>query len=128
MSRIIKTQYAPEAIGPYSQAVLAGNLLFASGQIPLDAKKGQIVEGTIVEQTKQVLINLGAILAEAGMDYSDVVKTTIYLTDMGSFAQVNEVYSSFFKGKMLPARATVEVSCLPKSVLVEIDCIACKNA
>jgi 2-iminobutanoate/2-iminopropanoate deaminase len=128
MNRVIKTQNAPEAIGPYSQAVLAGNFLFASGQIPIDAKTGQIVAGGIVQQTKQVLINLGEVLKESEMSYADVVKTTIYIADMGSFAQVNEVYSSFFDGEVLPARATVEVSCLPKNVLVEIDCIACKNS
>ncbi|GFZ85828.1 reactive intermediate/imine deaminase [Compostibacillus humi] len=118
----IHTKEAPAAIGPYSQAIQAGDFLFVSGQIPVDPKTGEVVEG-IEKQTEQVLKNLQAILQEAGADFSSVVKFTIYLSDMENFATVNEIYGSFLT-KPYPARATVEVSRLPKDVLVEMDVIA----
>lgn len=119
----VTTDDAPGAIGPYSQAVRAGGFLFASGQIPLDPKTGQIVEGGIVEQTHQVLKNLGAVLAAAGTSYSRVVKTTVYLADMGEFSAMNEVYATYFTAPA-PARATVQAARLPRDVRVEIDLIA----
>src|SRR5438105_2627193 len=106
---IIATTKAPRAIGPYSQATLAGGFLFASGQIPLDPASGEIVSGGIAEQTKRVMENLGAVLSEGGAGYEDVVRATIYLTDLGDFAKVNEVYGSYFS-KAPPARATVQVA------------------
>lgn len=118
----IHTKEAPAAIGPYSQAIQAGDFLFVSGQIPVDPKTGEVVEG-IEKQTEQVLKNLQAILQETGADFSSVVKFTIYLSDMENFATVNEIYGSFLT-KPYPARATVEVSRLPKDVLVEMDVIA----
>jgi len=119
----IFTKNAPEAIGPYSQAVRAGNLLLCSGQIPLDPQTQQLVEGDIKIQTERVLQNLEAVLKEAGLDFSRVVKTTCYLKDMTMFADFNEVYSKYF-GDAKPARATVGVARLPKDVLVEVDLIA----
>ncbi|NLI67854.1 MAG: RidA family protein [Bacilli bacterium] len=116
------TKKAPEAIGPYSQAIVAGDFLFASGQIGIDPETGEVVEG-IEAQTKQVMENLKAVLAEAGADFSNVVKFTIYLNSMDDFQTVNEIYGSFLE-KPYPARATIEVSRLPKDVLVEIDAIA----
>lgn len=116
------TKKAPEAIGPYSQAIVAGDFLFASGQIGIDPETGEVVEG-IEAQTKQVMDNLKAVLAEAGADFSNVVKFTIYLNSMDDFQTVNEIYGSFLE-KPYPARATIEVSRLPKDVLVEIDAIA----
>lgn len=116
------TKKAPEAIGPYSQAIVAGDFLFASGQIGIDPETGEVVEG-IEAQTKQVMENLKAVLAEAGADFSNVVKFTIYLNSMDDFQTVNEIYGSFLE-KSYPARATIEVSRLPKDVLVEIDAIA----
>ncbi len=121
--KIVSTDQAPSAIGPYSQAVVTGNLVFCSGQIPLMAN-GTLLEGGVDLQTKQVMSNLAAVLAAAGTDFTKVVKTTIFLSDMGDFAAVNEVYASYFGGESKPARATVEVSCLPKNVAVEIECIA----
>jgi len=121
---VISTDSAPAAIGPYSQAIRAGNLLFCSGQIALDPKSGEIVgAGDVVAQTKRVLDNLDAVLLEGGAGWHSVVKTTIYLKRMGDFGAVNEVYGQRF-GADPPARATVEVSGLPKDVLVEIDAIA----
>lgn len=121
---VISTDEAPAVIGPYSQAIQAGNLLFCSGQIALDPKSGEVVGGDDAgAQTKQVLDNLDAVLHEGGAGWHSVVKTTIYLKDMGDFAAVNEVYGERF-GADAPARATVEVSGLPKGVLVEIDAIA----
>ena len=120
---IVKTENAPEAIGPYSQAVKSGGFVFCSGQIALRAD-GSLVEGSVEDQTKQVMENLKAVLSEAGSDLGKVVKTTIYLNDINDFASVNEVYGSYFDGDKKPARATVEVSNLPKGVKVEIDCIA----
>jgi len=126
MKNIIKTMDAPQAIGPYSQAVEANGFVFVSGQIPLDPKTGNIVAGDIREQTKRVMENGKAILAAAGCAMSDVVKSTIYLKDMGDFTRVNEVYGGYFSADP-PARATVEVSKLPKDVAVEIDFIAVKT-
>ncbi|MCX6108352.1 MAG: RidA family protein [Proteobacteria bacterium] len=119
----IQTAAAPAAIGPYSQAVRTGSLLFVSGQIPLDPSSGQVVAGGIEAQTHQVLKNLTAILTAAKASLDDVVKTTIFLKDMQQFQVVNEIYGSYFKPPY-PARATVEVARLPKDVAVEIECVA----
>ena len=122
MLKDIKTDKAPAAIGPYSQAIQAGDFLYVSGQIPINPESGEVVEG-IEKQTEQVLNNLKAILTEAGTDFSKVVKFTIFLKDMETFGTVNEIYGSFLE-KPYPARATVEVARLPKDVLVEMDVIA----
>jgi len=114
---------APAAIGPYSQAVIANGLLFTAGQVALDPVSMQVVEGDIVAQTEQVLRNLDAVLASAGASWSDVVKTTVFLTDMRDFARMNEVYARAM-GDARPARSTVQVSGLPRGVLVEIELIA----
>jgi 2-iminobutanoate/2-iminopropanoate deaminase len=119
----IYSDNAPQAIGPYSQAKKFGNILFCSGQIPLDPKNMQIVSGGIKEQTRRVCQNLKAVLEAAGSDFQKVIKTTCYLKDMGEFADFNQVYEEFF-GSSKPARATVEVARLPKDVLVEIELIA----
>lgn len=119
----INSASAPEAIGPYSQAKKVGNFIFCSGQIPLDPKTMQIVNGGIREQTRQVCENLKAVLAAAGTDFRSVVKTTCYLKDMSDFVDFNQVYQEFF-GETKPARATVEAARLPKDVLVEIELIA----
>ncbi|MUG73376.1 deaminase [Paenibacillus validus] len=121
----IATDQAPAAIGPYSQAVQFGNLLFTSGQIPLGLD-GQLVQGGIAEQTHQVFRNLQAVLAAAGSSFGQVVKATVFIKDMNQFAQVNEIYASYF-GDHKPARSTVEVARLPKDVLVEIELIAAVN-
>ena len=123
MKKAVFTEQAPKAIGPYSQAIRAGGLVFVSGQIPLDPASGQIVEGDIAAQTRRVLENLKAILAAAGSSLDRAVRTTIFLTDLGHFDVVNKVYGEFFK-ETPPARSTVQVSRLPRNVLVEIDCIA----
>lgn len=123
--KIIRTDNAPAPIGPYNQAVQFGNLLFISGQIALDAVTGELVQGDIKTETLKVMENLKAILKEAGMDFSNILKTTIFLMDMGQFAQVNEVYGSYFSANS-PARETVQVSGLPKGVKVEISMIAGK--
>ncbi len=120
---IIATSQAPSAIGPYSQAVRSGPWVFVSGQIPLDPATGKIVEGDIAAQTERVLKNLAAILEAAGAGLAQVVKTTVYLRDLTEFARMNEVYARFFADQP-PARATVEVSRLPRDVQVEIDAIA----
>jgi 2-iminobutanoate/2-iminopropanoate deaminase len=120
----IQSADAPAAIGPYSQAIQAGNLLFCSGQIALDPKTMQMVGATAAEQAEQVLKNLAAVLAQAGASMAHVARTTIYLVAMADFAAVNEVYGKHFGGHK-PARATVAVKELPKGGLVEIDCIAC---
>ena len=126
MNEIIATTNAPGAIGPYSQAVkTAGGMLFVSGQIPLVPATGAVVEGGIVGKTTQVLENLKAIVTAAGYALSDVVKTTVYITNMGDFGKVNEIYGKYFT-ENCPARVCVEVSKLPKDVLVEIDVIASK--
>ncbi len=119
----VSTQHAPEAIGPYSQAVVAGGFVFLSGQIPLDPATGKVVEGNIKLQTERVLQNLAAVLEAAGTSFRHVVKTTVFLQDMGDFAGMNEIYASAF-GEHRPARSTVAVKTLPKNVLVEIDLIA----
>ena len=118
----LSTDKAPAAIGPYSQAVIAGNLLFSSGQIALDPETGVVVGETIEEQTEQVMKNLGAILEEAGLGYGDVVKTVCFLDDMGDFAAFNEIYGKYFTEK--PARSCVAVETLPKGVLCEVEVIA----
>jgi len=120
---IIKTPQAPEAIGPYSQAVSTGSLVFCSGQIPLDPATMTLVGETVAEQTRQVLKNLSEVLKGAGSGLNKVVKTTVFLKDMNDFVEMNEVYATFF-GDHKPARATVEVARLPKDVKVEIECIA----
>src|ERR1051325_10177531 len=120
---IIKTKRAPEAIGPYSQAVRAGEFVFASGQIPIDPATGQFVAGGIAEQTEQVLRNLSAVLEAAGTGLDRVVKTTVYLADMDDFAAMNEVYGRYFAADA-PARATVEAARLPRDARVEIEVIA----
>lgn len=126
MKKIIATQQAPGAIGPYSQAVQAGDFLYISGQIPLDPATGELVAGDIAAQTKQSLQNIGAILKAAGMDYANVVKTTVLLQSMGDFAAMNEVYAQFFSSDC-PARAAFEVAALPKGAQVEIEAVAYKG-
>jgi 2-iminobutanoate/2-iminopropanoate deaminase len=123
MKKIISTNEAPAAIGPYSQAVRSGRFLFCSGQIPLDPKSGQIVPGDIDAQTRRVLNNIAAVLRAEGATFEDVVKTTIFLTDLGDFQTVNEIYGSYFKNEP-PARSTVQVAALPKGARVEIEVIA----
>ena len=123
--KIIRTENAPAPIGPYNQAVQFGNMLFISGQIALDPKTGNLVQDSIQAETTLVMENLKAILTAAGMDFSNIIKTTIFLMDMGQFAQVNEVYGSYFTADA-PARETVQVSGLPKGVNVEISMTAGK--
>jgi len=123
MKTIISTERAPKAIGPYSQAVISNGWAFLSGQIPLDPATNQIVEGGIGVQTERVIENLKSVLEAAGSSLDRVVKTTVYLKDMGEFAIMNEVYGRYFASNP-PARATVEVARLPRDVRVEIDCIA----
>ena len=121
--RTTHSDKAPAAIGPYSQAVIANGFLFTAGQVALDPVSMQVVEGDVVAQTEQVLRNLGAVLASAGASWMDVVKTTVFLTDMRDFARMNDVYAQVM-GDARPARSTVQVSGLPRGVLVEIDLIA----
>lgn len=121
----VSSNQAPAAIGPYSQAVMFGSLLFTSGQIPLGLD-GQVIEGGIEEQTHQVFRNLRAVLSEAGTDFHRVIKATVFMKDMNQFAKVNEIYAQYF-GDHKPARSTVEVARLPKDVLVEIELIAERN-
>lgn len=123
MKNAITTSLAPKAVGPYSQAVVVGSLVFVSGQIAIDPNTGAMVEGDVVAQAQRVMENLKAVLAEAKLTLDQVVKTTIYLTDLSAFATVNETYGAYFT-EPFPARATVEVSSLPKGALIEIDCIA----
>ena len=123
MREAVHSSAAPAAIGPYSQAVRAGQLLYVSGQIPIDPLSGQVVDGDVTAQTHRVMRSLGAILGAAGANFDDVVRTTIFLTDLGDFAKVNEAYGSYFSDPA-PTRATVEVAALPKGVCVEIDAIA----
>jgi 2-iminobutanoate/2-iminopropanoate deaminase len=123
MKKIVSTNEAPAAIGPYSQAVRSGSFLFCSGQIPLDPKSGQIVSGDIAAQTRRVLDNIAAVLRAEGLTFDNVVKTTIFLTNLGDFQKVNEIYGSYFKQNP-PARSTVQVAGLPKSANVEIEVIA----
>jgi 2-iminobutanoate/2-iminopropanoate deaminase len=124
--QVIRTVKAPAPVGPYNQAIAAtGQMLFVAGQIPLDPLSGSIVgEGDITVQTQQVMANLGAILTEAGATWDNVVKTSVFLTDLANFVPMNEVYAQYFVEETAPARACVEVSRLPKDVLVEIECIA----
>jgi len=125
MKRSVSTLSAPAAIGPYSQAVVAppGDLVFCSGQIALDPESGELIEGSIADRTRACLENLQNVLAAAGCSLRDVVKTTIFLTDLGTFAAVNEVYAGYFEGAP-PARSTIQVSALPKGTDVEIEAIA----
>jgi len=120
---IICTDQAPAPIGPYSQAVKAGNTLYCSGQIPIDPATGEVPEG-IEAQTRQVMANLTAVIEEAGGTLENVIKTTIFLTDLNAFVTVNAIYSEYFDEKTAPARSTVQVAALPKGVLIEIDAIA----
>ena len=122
MLKKISTAKAPAAIGPYSQGIITGNLLFASGQIAINPENGEIQGTDIVTQTEQVMKNIGAILAEAGTDYTKVVKTTCFLADMGDFTTFNEIYAKYFTEK--PARSCVAVKTLPKNVLCEVEVIA----
>ena len=122
MEKLLKkiyTKNAPEAIGPYSQAILFNELLFSSGQIPVDPATGEVVQGDITAQAEQVMKNVGAVLAEAGTDFEAVIKTTCFLSDMGDFAAFNEVYGRYFTEK--PARSCVAVKALPKNVLCEVE-------
>lgn len=123
MKEIISTENAPRAIGPYSQGVRAGNLVFASGQIPIDPSTGNFVSGGVAEQTEQVMKNLSAVLEAAGVGLSQVVKTTVFLADMDDFAEMNEVYGRYFSENP-PARATVQAARLPRDARVEIEAIA----
>jgi 2-iminobutanoate/2-iminopropanoate deaminase len=120
----IKSEKAPSAIGPYSQAILAGDFLFVSGQIPLNAQSATIVTGGIKEQTSQTLKNVGAILEQAGAGFDKVVKVEIFLRNMNDFQSMNEIYASFFPQAIKPARQAFEVSRLPRDVLIEISCVA----
>ncbi len=123
MKEIISTENAPGAIGPYSQAIKAGNMIFCSGQIPIDPATGEFVSDDVAEQTEQVLKNLKAVLEAAGATLADVVKTGVFLADMNDFAVMNEVYAKYFDANK-PARATVQAARLPRDTRVEIDCIA----
>ena len=124
MKEIVYTKNAPDPVGPYSQAILTNNTLFISGQVALDPNNGDMINSSIEEETIQVMNNLKAILNEVGFDFSNVIKSTIYLSDMNNFSKVNEVYGSFFNKDYAPSRVTVEVSRLPKDANVEIDMIA----
>ena len=123
MKKIISTSDAPAAIGPYSQGVRVGSLVFCSGQIPLDPKTGQVVSGGIDVQTRRVMENIGGLLRAEGLAFSDIVKTTIFLANIGDFQTVNEIYGSYFK-QAPPARSTVQAGALPKNVGIEIEVIA----
>jgi 2-iminobutanoate/2-iminopropanoate deaminase len=123
MKKIVATDHAPAAIGPYSQAIRSGSMLFCAGQIPLDPKSGQIVSDDVAAQTKQVLENVSGILQAAGLNFSHVVKTTVFLISMDHFQTVNEIYGTYFRENP-PARSTVAVSALPRSAKIEIEVIA----
>jgi len=123
MKKIVSTTEAPAAVGPYSQAVRVGPMLFTAGQIPLDPQSGQILSQDVAEQTRRVLDNLTAVLRAEGMDFSNIVKTTVFMTNLGDFQTMNEVYASYFKDQP-PARSTVQVSALPKGAQVEIELVA----
>lgn len=123
MKETVTTENAPGAIGPYSQAIKAGGLVFCSGQIPIDPKTGEFVSQVVSEQTEQVLVNLSEVLKAAGTSLNKVVKTTVFLADMNDFVEMNEVYGRFFSDNK-PARATVQAARLPRDARVEIDCIA----
>jgi 2-iminobutanoate/2-iminopropanoate deaminase len=124
--QVIRTKQAPAPVGPYNQAIAAsGKMLFLAGQIPLDPQSGNVVgAGDIKAQTQQVMVNIEAILTEAGANWDQVVKTSVFLTDLANFSPMNQVYAQYFDENIAPARACVEVSRLPKDVLVEIECIA----
>jgi len=123
MKQAISSDGAPKAIGPYSPAVRAGQLLFVSGQVPIDPSTGNLIDGDIAAQTRRVFDNIGALLAAAGRSFADVVRTTVFLADMNDFAAMNEVYAKYF-AEPYPARATVQVARLPKDARIEIDVIA----
>ena len=123
MMKVIHSELAPKAVGPYSQAVVAGGFVFASGQLPIDPATGEFAEGGIKEQTRQSLTKVTHVLAEAGIDLSHVVKTTVFLSDMANFAAMNEVYATFFS-EPYPARSAVAVKTLPKKALVEVEVVA----
>lgn len=124
MKKVIFTTAAPAPIGPYSQAILSGNTLYTSGQIALHPETGELVTASIKEETEQVMQNMKAVLAAAGMTFDHVVKTTIFIMDMNDFAAINSVYGAYFNEETAPARETVQVACLPKNVNVEISMIA----
>ena len=121
--KVISTSAAPEAIGPYSQAIAAGGVLYCSGQVPLDPASGELVSGPIADQTRRALLNLRAVVEKGGSDFKRIVKVTAYLADMGDFPEFNGVYGEFFDDNP-PARATVGIAALPKGAGVEVDCIA----
>lgn len=123
--KVLHTDKAPAAIGPYSQAIEVNGFVFASGQIPINPATGEVVEGGIQEQTRQALTNASEVMKAAGLDLSHVVKTTVFMADMNDFASMNEVYATFFSAPF-PARSAVAVKTLPKGVLVEVECIAVK--
>ena len=123
MKKVIFSDKAPAAIGPYSQAIEANGMIFVSGQLPVDAKTGEFVPGGVSEQARQSLENIKHILTEAGLTMADIVKTTVFLSDMSLFAEMNAVYATYFEGAF-PARSAVAVKALPKDALVEIECIA----
>ncbi|MDB4533382.1 RidA family protein [Vicingaceae bacterium] len=125
MKKIINTKNAPAPIGPYNQAVMVGGMLYTSGQIAINPETNELEMENIQSETKLVMDNIGAILTEAGMDFSNIIKCSIFISDMNNFGQINEVYGSYFTSDF-PARETVEVACLPKSVNVEISAIAVK--
>ena len=125
MKKTIASPLAPAAVGPYSQAVVADNTIYVSGKLPIDASTGEFAPGGVREQIHQIFKNIGYILEEAGYDFSDVVKTTVYLTDMKDFAVMNEVYAEYYS-KPYPARVAYEVAALPKAALAEVDVIAVK--
>lgn len=125
MNKVLNTAHAPAAIGPYSQGIACGNMVFVSGQLPIVPETGEIIAGTVGDMTAQSLRNIQAVLAEAGCTLADVVRTTIFLSDLNDFAQVNAAYAAFFP-ENAPARACVQVARLPKDARVEIEAIACK--
>ena len=127
MKKIINTSNAPAPVGPYNQSVQVGNLLFVSGQIALDPSTGTLINGDIQQETHQVMKNLGAILTEAGCDYEDIIKTSVFVGDMQNYGRINEVYATYFKVDTAPARELVEVAALPKYVNVEISAIVHKK-
>ena len=124
MKSSVYTAEAPRPIGPYSQAIKTGNLLFASGQIPVDPATGKLVEGGLAEQVHQVFKNVGEVLKAAGLTFDDVCKTTVYLRDMGDFHAMNEIYAQYFTGEVLPARSAFQVGKLPKDSYLEMEVIA----
>lgn len=127
MKKIIQTKNAPAPIGPYNQAILSGNTLYTSGQIAINPQTGELIKGDIQEETKMVMQNLKAVLEAAGMTFDEVVKSSIFISDMNNFTQINEIYAQYFEEATAPARETVEVANLPKFVNVEISMIAVKN-